>query len=130
MDSQHLPFFQVIDISRTVLKASLVGLGGDDIADGKRKPILALVWQLMRIHTLQVLRSAAGGNSTGALSESDVLSWANQIFTLQKSCHSIPSFKHPSLSTGHAVLELLRAIEPSAVQDSYIHPGAFGEHYK
>lgn len=117
-----MQLFQVIDISRDVLKASLVGLGGDDIADGKRKPILALVWQLMRIHTLQVLRSAAGG-SLSALSEADVLNWANQILTLQKSQHTIPSFKHPSLSTGHAVLELLRAIEPHAVQDSYIHPG-------
>ncbi|GMH40509.1 hypothetical protein BSKO_08413 [Bryopsis sp. KO-2023] len=112
---------QVLAISRDVLNASLVGIGGDDIADGKRKPILALVWQLMRIHTMRVLRSGAGGAPT--LSEADLLGWANQLLQLQGSRYSISSFKDPELGTGKPLLDLLKAIEPNAVNEKHIHPG-------
>lgn len=33
---------------------SLVGVGGKDIIDGNKKLILALVWQMVRKHTLEV----------------------------------------------------------------------------
>ena len=40
----------------------MVGIGGKDIADGKRKLILAVVWQLMRLHTLKFLRELVSGH--------------------------------------------------------------------
>jgi len=33
---------------------TLVGVGGKDIVDGNKKLILALVWQMVRKHTLEV----------------------------------------------------------------------------
>lgn len=47
---------------------SLVGIGGIDLVDGNRKLSLALVWQLVRKHTLQIL---------GGWTEEKLLEWAN-----------------------------------------------------
>lgn len=122
---------QVLQIAKEKLYLSLVGIGGDDIADGKRKPILALVWQLMRFHTLQILRSATqhGGSLTpkgreeGGFSEADVLEWANEMLKMKGSKYRISSFRDPEISKGLPLLELLKSIEEHAVQDSYVTQG-------
>ena len=42
-----------VDIGKN-MKFSLVGIGGVDLVDGKKKLALALIWQMVRKHTLQV----------------------------------------------------------------------------
>lgn len=37
------------------MKFSLVGIGGIDLVDGKKKLSLALIWQMVRKHTLSVI---------------------------------------------------------------------------
>lgn len=37
------------------MKFSLVGIGGIDLVDGKKKLVLSLIWQMVRKHTLKVL---------------------------------------------------------------------------
>ena len=44
------------------LKIRLVGLGANDMAEGHKKNILALVWQLVHLHYLQLLGSKIGRN--------------------------------------------------------------------
>lgn len=131
---------QVVRVAKDVLHLTLVGIGGDDIADGKKKPILALVWQLLRYHTLMILNSAlessasprsvfpiqATGDAGGRLNEVDVLAWANHMLDISGSYHRITSFKDADLSNSHALLALLKAIEPSAVQEKHITPGVSG----
>jgi plastin-1 len=39
------------------MKFSLVGINGSDIHDGNKKLILAFYWQLIRKHTMHVLKS-------------------------------------------------------------------------
>eukprot|EP00803_Ostreobium_quekettii_P010431 evm.model.scf_1336.3 EVM.evm.TU.scf_1336.3 scf_1336:34906-43561(-) len=120
---------QVVRIACEKLSLSLVGIGGEDIADGKEKPILALVWQLMRWHTLQVVRSAACGaagtaaNAAEGLNETDVLAWANRVLALGSSPHQISSFRDRRLATGLPLLGLLMSIEPGCVQEQHIKPG-------
>lgn len=46
----------------------IVGIGGMDVVDGKKKLVLAILWQLMRKNLLDKL---------GKLKEEDVLKWAN-----------------------------------------------------
>eukprot|EP00210_Caulerpa_lentillifera_P008546 g8152.t1 len=134
---------QVIQVAKDSLNLSLVGIGGDDIADGKKKPILALVWQLLRLHTLRILdialESAAtprshkielsknGQTKRTKLNESDVLSWANHMLDLSGSDKRINSFKDPVLSNSIALLDLLKAIEPHSVQDKHITQGITSE---
>ncbi|KAJ3010493.1 hypothetical protein HKX48_007375 [Thoreauomyces humboldtii] len=52
----------VVDLGKS-MKFSLVGIGGVDVTDGKKTLTLALVWQLMREHVIQTLRSLT--SSTG-----------------------------------------------------------------
>ena len=47
------------------MKFSLVGIGGVDIMNANKKLILAVVWQLMRRHTLNVLTSIGNGKKSG-----------------------------------------------------------------
>lgn len=70
----------------TKLKIKLVGIGAQDIQQGNKKLVLAIVWQLMRIHYLQII---------GSKSEQDLINWAN-------SCHGnqtrqISNFKDANL---------------------------------
>eukprot|EP00210_Caulerpa_lentillifera_P001442 g1384.t1 len=138
---------QIIQVAKDSLNLSLVGIGGDDIADGKRKPILALVWQLLRLHTLRILDSALESSTSvnasktaslkarnsqsfmteelekTKLNENDVLSWANHMLSLSGSAMRINSFKDSVLSNGIALLDLLKAIEPNAIQEKHITEG-------
>ena len=50
------------------LKISLVGIGAGDIRDGNKKLILAIVWQLVRIHYLSII---------GSKTEKDLIEWCN-----------------------------------------------------
>lgn len=42
-----------VDVGKN-MKFSLVGIGGVDLVDGKKKLTLALIWQMVRKHTLSV----------------------------------------------------------------------------
>ena len=65
----------------------MVGLGAKDIAEGHKKNILAIVWQLVRLHYLQLL---------GSKTEKDLIAWHNEI----NSDAPIRTFKYPGLATG------------------------------
>ena len=58
---------EVIEASKKS-KYKIVGIGGGDIRTGNKKYILAIVWQMMRQHSLQVI-----GNKT----EEELVAWGN-----------------------------------------------------
>jgi len=82
---------------------SIVGVGGTDVHDGNKKYILAIVWQLMRAHTLQVV-----GNKT----EDDLLKWSNSMVPKD---NQIASFKDKKLKNSLFFIHLMSAIEPRAI---------------
>lgn len=49
--------------------AKTIGIAAKDIVDGHKKNILAIVWQLVRFHYMQLL---------GSKTEKDILAWANE----------------------------------------------------
>lgn len=57
-----------IKIAKEVFKLSLVGIGGQDIANGHRQMTLALVWQLVYKHTMQTI---------GNINDKQLLAWVN-----------------------------------------------------
>ena len=79
----------IVTLARDEMKLVVVNIGGADIADGNKKLVLALLWQLMRKSTLSMLAelsSASGGGGTGGggasggagvVGEADVVAWAN-----------------------------------------------------
>jgi hypothetical protein len=61
----------------------MVGVGAQDIVDGVKKNILAMVWQLMKVHYLKII-----GNKTDA----QILAWANETLQLDQ---PLANFKDP-----------------------------------
>lgn len=82
---------------------SIVGIGGVDIRDGNKKYILAIVWQLMRAHTLQVI---------GGKSEEELLTWGNSMVSEE---YKITSLKNKKLGNSLFFIEIMAKIESRAV---------------
>lgn len=72
---------QVVDNCNTVVRIGkeldlvLVNIGGIDIADKNKKLILAIMWQLMRRFTLDMLATLSGDGSK--ITEERMVQWAN-----------------------------------------------------
>jgi len=82
---------------------NIVGIGGTDIHDANKKYILAVVWQLMREHTLQVI---------GGKTEDDLIHWANDLVGSES---KITSFKDKTLKNSLFFIKLEAAIESRAI---------------
>lgn len=86
------------------------GINGNDILEGNRKQIIAIVWQLVRIHYMKII---------GSQSEDDLLKWANALAgDLQ-----VKSFKDKALADGQFLLKLCSAIEPRAIDWDIVMKG-------
>jgi hypothetical protein len=104
---------QVIEIAKK-LGLKIPGIGGSDFVDGNKKSIIAVVWQLVRLHYLQII---------GSMTEDDLLKWANnQVPDLK-----IKSFKDPALSSGQFLVKLCSAVEPRAINWDIVLPGETDE---
>jgi len=104
---------------------SLVGIGGVDIVDGKKKLILSIVWQLMRYHSLKVLSSLSSDGSLA--SDRDILAWANSRVQRTGKGTKMNSFRDPSLSDSVFFLDLCSALAPGIVNPEIIAPGSSEE---
>ncbi|KAI8817992.1 calponin domain-containing protein [Fimicolochytrium jonesii] len=104
------------------MRFSLVGIGGVDITDGNKTLTLALVWQLMREHVIQTLRSLSTAGRE--ITDSDMIKWANDTVRTRAAKHStMASFKDPSLSTSVFFLDLLQGIKKGVVNYELVSPG-------
>jgi plastin-1 len=109
------------------MKLSLVNVGGPDIVDGNKKLILAIVWQLLRKFTLQVLAKLASSEGVGEMSEERVVLWANERVAASGKSTSMRNFKDSTLKSSLFFLDLVAAIEPRAVETSLILSGESNE---
>eukprot|EP00741_Cyanophora_paradoxa_P005410 tig00000881_g5246.t1 len=100
---------------------SLVGVQGSDITDGNLLLTLAVVWQIMRHHTLSVLRSISVDGRRAE--EKDLIAWANSQVVKSGKRTQMASFKDPTLKNGRFLLDLLASTEPRAVNWDYVTPG-------
>jgi plastin-1 len=86
------------------LKIKLIGIGASDIQQGNKKLVLAIVWQLMKVHYLQII---------GSKSEQDLINWANGCKGNES--RQIKNFKDANLADGVHMINLTAAIEPRIV---------------
>lgn len=111
---------------KDVMKFSLVGIQGSDIYDGNRTLSLSLVWQLMREHIVQVIKTLS--SSSGApVTEEDMIRWAND--TCKGSNIRLNSFRDAHLSNSVFFAHLLNGIKPGSVDMKHI-AGISGGHLK
>jgi len=81
----------------------IIGIGGGDIRNGNKKYILAIVWQMMRQHSLQVI-----GNKT----EEELVAWGNDRVDEQ---YKVKSLKDRKLSTSLYFIYIMKSIEPRSI---------------
>ncbi|EAW78966.1 plastin 1 (I isoform), isoform CRA_b [Homo sapiens] len=106
-----------VELGKNKAKFSLVGIAGQDLNEGNSTLTLALVWQLMRRYTLNVLSDLGEGEK---VNDEIIIKWVNQTLKSANKKTSISSFKDKSISTSLPVLDLIDAIAPNAVRQEMI----------
>jgi hypothetical protein len=102
----------------------LVNVGGPDIVDKNKKLILAIVWQLMRRHTISMLAQLSSEVTGRELADEDIVNWANRRVRSSGKASSMSSFRDPNLCTARFLIDLCAAIEPRAVNWDLVTAGA------
>uniref|UniRef100_A0A0F7Z755 Plastin-1-like n=1 Tax=Crotalus adamanteus TaxID=8729 RepID=A0A0F7Z755_CROAD len=106
-----------VELGKTKARFSLVGIGGKDLNEGNPTLTLALVWQLMRRFTLNVLSDLGEGEK---VNDETIIKWVNQTLANANKTTSISSFKDQSISTSLPILDLIDAIAPKAIRPEMI----------
>ncbi len=105
----------VVEVCRKQ-KLVLPGTNGVDIVDCNESKVLGLLWQLMRVSSV-----AVAGNK----SEEELVQWANGI--LKGKQPEIKSLKEPELKSGQYLINLLAAVQPTAVDFGAVKEGKTDE---
>uniref|UniRef100_A0A8C2HNE2 Plastin-3 n=1 Tax=Cyprinus carpio TaxID=7962 RepID=A0A8C2HNE2_CYPCA len=116
-----------VDLGKTKANFSLVGIGGQDLNDGNPTLTLALVWQLMRRYTLNVLEGLGDGQK---VNDDTIVSWVNNTLSQAGKSTKISSFKDKEISSSLAVLDLIDAIQPGSVKYDLVKTGSLSDEDK
>ncbi|XP_063287996.1 plastin-3 isoform X2 [Pelobates fuscus] len=109
-----------VDLGKHPAKFSLVGIGGQDLNDGNPTLTLALVWQLMRRCTINVLEDLGDGQKAN---DDIIVNWVNKSLSEAGKTTSIQSFKDKTISTSLAVVDLIDAIQPESINYELVKTG-------
>jgi plastin-1 len=112
------------------MELTIVNLSGMDLASGNPKLVAAVVWQLMRHHTLRILSQAAFSGFD--VTDAQIIEWANEQVAEDgrgPEGGSASSFSDPSLKTSIFLLRLFNTIRP-VVDWSLVEAGATAEEQK
>lgn len=101
-----------VDLGKNKAKFSLVGIAGQDLHEGNRTLTLALLWQLMRRYTLNILEDIGGGQK---VNDDTIISWVNETLQQAGKSSTISGFKDGKISTSMPVLDLIDAIQPGSI---------------
>ncbi|OXB79692.1 UNVERIFIED_CONTAM: hypothetical protein H355_011078, partial [Colinus virginianus] len=113
-----------VDLGKHPAKFSLVGIGGQDLNDGNPTLTLALVWQLMRRYTLNVLEDLGDGQKAN---DDIIVNWVNRTLKEAGKSTSIQNFKDKTISTSLAVVDLIDAIQPGCINYDLVKTGHLSE---
>ncbi|XP_076878912.1 plastin-3 [Brachyhypopomus gauderio] len=113
-----------VDLGKKMAKFSLVGIGGQDLNDGNPTLTLALVWQLMRRYTLNVLEDLGEGEKAN---DDIIINWVNRTLAGAGKSTKISSFKDREISSSLAVLDLIDAIQPGCVNYELVKTGTLSD---
>jgi hypothetical protein len=106
-------------------KLSVVGIGGEDIQTENKTLTLAVVWQIMRAYTLQILQKLSGSDKR--IEDAQIVEWVNTTLSGAGKSTAISSFKDPTIATGRAVIDLVDAIKPGSVNYDLVNQGLTDE---
>ncbi|TTH08265.1 Plastin-2 [Bagarius yarrelli] len=101
-----------VELGKKEAKFSLVGIAGQDLNEGNRTLTLALLWQLMRRYTLNILEELGDGQK---VTDDTIIQWVNDSLE-QAGKNTISGFKDGSISTSLPVLDLIDTIQPGSLR--------------
>ncbi|XP_051761275.1 plastin-2 [Ctenopharyngodon idella] len=101
-----------VELGKKEAKFSLVGIAGQDLNEGNRTLTLALLWQLMRRYTLNILEDLGDGQK---VTDDTIVTWVNDALA-QAGKGTISGFKDGSISSSMPVLDLIDAIQPGSIR--------------
>ncbi|XP_022661435.1 plastin-1-like [Varroa jacobsoni] len=110
-----------VELAVKEFRFSLVGVAGQDINDGNATLTLAVVWQLMRAYTLNLLSKCKGTGQP--VVEKEIVEWVNAKLAAAGKESRIGSFQDQAIATSRPVLDLVDAITPGAINYSQVKPG-------
>ncbi|KAM4619995.1 plastin-3 [Polymixia lowei] len=113
-----------VELGKTTAKFSLVGIGGQDLNDGNATLTLALVWQLMRRYTLNVLEDLGDGQKAN---DDIIVKWVNNTLAEAGKATKISSFKDREICSSLAVVDLIDAIQPGSISYDLVKTGSLSE---
>ncbi|XP_029575768.1 plastin-3 [Salmo trutta] len=113
-----------VELGKAKAGFSLVGIGGQDLNDGNPTLTLALVWQLMRRYTLNVLEDLGHGE---AANDDLIINWVNRTLTGAGKSSKISSFKDRGISSSLPVLDLIDSIQPRSVNYDLVKTGMLSD---
>ncbi|KAK0132486.1 Plastin-3 [Merluccius polli] len=116
-----------VELGKSSAGFSLVGIGGQDLNEGNPTLTLALVWQLMRRYTLNVLEDLGDGEAAG---DELIVNWVNATLKNADKTSSIRNFKDKEISTSHPVLDLIDSIQPNSVNFDLVKTGSLDDEDK
>jgi len=99
-------------------KFSLVGIEGNDILNKKKTFALALIWQLMRAYTLEILKKLSGSDKP--ITDNDIVEWVNSTLKKEGKSSSILNFKDSSICDSLPILDLIDCLKPNSVDYSIV----------
>ncbi|XP_041111448.1 plastin-3-like isoform X1 [Polyodon spathula] len=117
-----------VELGKRPAKFSLVGIGGQDLNDGNATLTLALVWQLMRRYTLNVLEDL--GEDGAKVNDDIIVNWVNSTLSAADKKTKIQSFKDKEISTSLAVVDLIDAIQPGCIDYDMVKTGKLSDEDK
>ena len=106
---------QLAEEAMRTMGVKMVGVGAQDITDGHKKNILAMIWQVMRIHYLKII---------GSKTDKDLLAWVNSVVNLDQ---PLTSFRDAQFADGRVLIKLAGAIEPRIINWELVTPGQTDE---
>uniref|UniRef100_A0AAQ5YM22 Plastin-3 n=1 Tax=Amphiprion ocellaris TaxID=80972 RepID=A0AAQ5YM22_AMPOC len=116
-----------VELGKNKAGFSLVGIGGQDLYDGNETLTLALVWQLMRRYTLNILENLGDGEVAG---DDLIIAWVNKTLAEAGKSSSIKSFKDKTISTSLPVLDLIDSLQPQSVNFELVKTGSLSDEDK
>jgi plastin-1 len=119
---------RVLELAQSGLEVKVVSICGLDLAERKKKATLAIVWQLMRYHSIQMIKSISGDGTP--CSEATVLAWANRQVEASGANIRLARLNDKSVSDCRFLLALLQAVAPKMVDPECIRTGGDAEDKK
>jgi len=99
------------------VKFSLVGIGGQNVTDGHKMYILAIMWQLFRYHSIKFLAELAADGEQ--ISDAKILAMANDC-VVSVGGTAIPKFNSADGADGVWACNLVKSIDPEVFDDDFV----------